>query len=422
MHRLASCPGIDPPEDVVLVEQPPADVLVLSSAATDLSWPEAVLLAAPEWNNRIRALHLDNLGHPAQLDHYLSTTAEQARVIVVRLLGSRGHWSYGLEQLQRWSVEHTDRQLLVLAGTVDQQGELHGIGTVVPALADRLAALLREGARPTWPDCLTPFSTAKRNATDSEEIEVVPLADPFPWDWQDDPGATVGVVLYRAQLQAGDTALAQQLNQALRERGLRPRLIWVSSLRDPAVQAGVLDLLRSQGAQVVITGTAFASVKTEQAGLGSALWDSLDRPVLQLLTAGTSRERWQQSSRGLEPLDLSLQVVMPELDARVTTRPCAFRQARPPLGGLATAITTQQPIGTASTGWWSTQTAGLISRTRLPSIVGWPWCWPTIRCGMGVWPTGLGWILQPAWSTSSVGWPMRVINLASTPYPPMAIN
>ena len=37
MHRLASCPGIDPPEDVVLVEQPPADVLVLSSAGTDLS-------------------------------------------------------------------------------------------------------------------------------------------------------------------------------------------------------------------------------------------------------------------------------------------------------------------------------------------------------------------------------------------------
>ena len=25
MHRLASCPGVDPPEDVVLVEQPAAD-------------------------------------------------------------------------------------------------------------------------------------------------------------------------------------------------------------------------------------------------------------------------------------------------------------------------------------------------------------------------------------------------------------
>ena len=344
MHRLASCPGIDPPEDVVLVEQPPADVLVLSSAATDLSCLEAVLLAAPEWNNRIRALHLDNLGHPAQLDHYLSTTAEQARVIVVRLLGSRGHWSYGLEQLQRWSVEHTDRQLLVLAGTVDQQRDLHGIGSVAPELADRLAALLREGGQTNMARLLEAIQAVLDGTPpEIEQIEVEPLPDPFPWDWQDDVGATVGVVLYRAQLQAGDNALAKQLNLALRKRGLRPRLIWVSSLRDPAVQAGVLDLLRSQGAQVVITGTAFASVSSEQAGLGSPLWDRLDRPVLQLLTAGSSRERWQQSSRGLEPLDLSLQVVMPELDARVTTRPCAFRQPRPPMGGLATAITAQQP-------------------------------------------------------------------------------
>ena len=249
MHRLASCPGIDPPEDVVLVEQPPADVLLLSSAGTDLSCLEAVVQASPDWSSRIRALHLDNLSHPAQLDHYLASTATQARLIVVRLLGSRGHWSYGLEQLQRWSEEVADRQLLVLAGTVDQQGDLHGIGTVVPALADRLAALLREGGETNMARLLDAIQ-ALLNGTppDSEEIEVAPLADPFPWDWQDDPGATVGVVLYRAQLQAGDTALAQHLNQALRERCLRPRLIWVSSLRDPAVQAGVLDLLRSQGA------------------------------------------------------------------------------------------------------------------------------------------------------------------------------
>ena len=351
MHRLASCPGIDPPEDVVLVEQPPADVLLLSSAGTDLSCLEAVVQASPDWSSRIRALHLDNLSHPAQLDHYLASTATQARLIVVRLLGSRGHWSYGLEQLQRWSDEGADRQLLVLAGTVDQQGDLHGIGTVVPALADRLAALLREGGETNMARLLDAIQALLSGAPpDSEEIAVVPLADPFPWDWQDDPGATVGVVLYRAQLQAGDTALAQHLNQALRERGLRPRLIWVSSLRDPAVQAGVLDLLRSQGAQVVITGTAFASVTTEQAGLGSALWDSLDRPVLQLLTAGTSRERWQQSSRGLEPLDLSLQVVMPELDARVTPRPCAFRQARPPSGNSPRRSRRSNRIGTASSG------------------------------------------------------------------------
>ena len=43
MHRLATCPGLDPPEDVVLVEQPGADVLFLTSAGTDISCLDASL-------------------------------------------------------------------------------------------------------------------------------------------------------------------------------------------------------------------------------------------------------------------------------------------------------------------------------------------------------------------------------------------
>ena len=122
MHRLASCPGVDPPEEVVLVEQPAADVLFLSSAATDLSTLAAHLASAggETWRNQIRGLSLDCLSHPAQLDHYLATTADHATLVLVRLLGGRGHWSYGLEQLQRWKEEKPERQLLILAGTDDQ--------------------------------------------------------------------------------------------------------------------------------------------------------------------------------------------------------------------------------------------------------------------------------------------------------------
>ena len=47
MHRLATCPGLDPPEDVVLVEQPGADVLFLTSAGTDISCLDASLPSNP---------------------------------------------------------------------------------------------------------------------------------------------------------------------------------------------------------------------------------------------------------------------------------------------------------------------------------------------------------------------------------------
>ena len=345
MHRLASCPGLDPPEEVVLVEQPPAEVLFLTSAATDLSCLDALLDHLPEWQERIRALSLDCLNHPAQLDHYLATTASSAQLILVRLLGSRGHWSYGLEQLQRWQQGGAKRQLLVLAGTVEQDRELHAIGSVDPALADRLAALLREGGATNLQQLLRTIDALLHGGEPPKATDVViePLPDPMPWDWRDDSGPTVGVVLYRALLQAGDTRLAEHLAQTLRQRGLRPRLIWVSSLRDLSVQAGVRDLLLSQNAQVVITATAFASVRSEDAGLGSPLWEDLDCPVLQLLSSSGNRERWCNSSRGLDPLDLSLQVVMPELDARITTRPCAFREQRPSSGSLATAVAAQVP-------------------------------------------------------------------------------
>ena len=175
------------------------------------------------------------------------------------------------------------------------------------------------------------------------ELRLQPMPDPAPWDWQEDAGPRIGVVLYRAQLQAGDVALAEALCLTCRDVGLCPRLLWVSSLRDPGVQAGVIDLLRTQEVELVVAGTSFASVKTAEAGLGSPLWEQLNVPVLQLLSSSRSRESWRNSSRGLDPLDLSLQVVMPELDGRLTTRPCAFREHQMSVPDLGAAVPSQVP-------------------------------------------------------------------------------
>ena len=346
MHRLASCPGVDPPEDVVLVEQQAADVLFLSSAATDLSTLASYLASAggEHWRNQIRGLSLDCLSHPAQLDHYLASTAIQAKLVLVRLLGGRGHWSYGLEQLQRWKDGGEGRHLVILAGTDDQNNELHGLGSISLALADRLAELLREGGVDNLGEVLRALELLlQEQQPDPTDLQLLPMPDPAPWDWRDDAGPRIGVVLYRAQLQAGDVSLAEALCMTCRERGLSPRLLWVSSLRDPGVQAGVIDLLQSQQVELVVAGTSFASVKTAEAGLGSPLWEQLNVPVLQLLSSSRSRESWRNSSRGLDPLDLSLQVVMPELDGRLTTRPCAFREQQMTAPDMGAAVPSQVP-------------------------------------------------------------------------------
>lgn len=346
MHRLSSLPGADFDDAITLVEQPPAPVLLLSSAVTDLT-ALAHCLSRPEavsWHNRIRALPLASLGHPAQIDHYLSVTAQDAQLIVVRLLGGRGHWSYGLDQLQKWQQDRDHRHLVVLAGTPDQDDALHPLGSIPKVLSDQLAVLLREGGGENLITLLKALDSVLLGKT-QDPSTLVPhcMPDPSPWQWEEASGARVGVVLYRALARSGDEAMAEALLKALRQRGLVPRALWVSSLRDPVVQEGVLNLFEQQRVEVVITATSFASVQFEQAGFGAPLWDQLDRPVLQVLSSSKPRSVWSNSSRGLDPLDLSLQVVLPELDGRITTRIGGFREVDLAHEGLATAVHTTVP-------------------------------------------------------------------------------
>ncbi|MEC9029454.1 MAG: cobaltochelatase subunit CobN, partial [Cyanobacteriota bacterium] len=328
MHRLASLPGEGPAEEVLLVEQPQAQILLLTSARTDISTLASVLEFPSQqaWKGHIRALPLAALSHPAQVDHYLSTTAAKAQLIVVRLLGGRGHWSYGLEQLGIWQQRASSRQLLILSGTTDLDVELHSLGSHPIPLADRLAQLMREGGVDNMLMFLRVIEQLLLGTPiDLDHIVLKAMVDPSPWDWRDEDGPKVGVVLYRALSQAGDLAFPKALNTQLRAQGLVPRALWVSSLRDPAVQQGVKHLLKQQDVAAVMTTTSFASVQFQEAGLGSDLWEALDVPVVQVLSSGRSRNEWINSSRGLDPLDLSLQVVLPELDGRITSRPGAFR-------------------------------------------------------------------------------------------------
>ncbi|WP_250395787.1 cobaltochelatase subunit CobN, partial [Synechococcus sp. MU1655] len=346
MHRLSSLPGAESNEVFTVVEQPPAPILFLTSAATDISTLSACL-QQPElghWNEQLRALPLDCLRHPAQIDHYLATTGCTARVLVVRLLGGRGHWSYGLEQCRRWQSSAQNRTLIVLAGTVDQNDELHPIGSVSSALSQQLALLLREGGMSNMTKVLKaihPFiNRCKAPELLNVGIDLQPerMADPAPFDWCDEPGAKVGVLLYRAHARAADTDWCHQLLTALRSRGLSPRALWVSSLRDPVVQEGVQRAFQAQDVQLVVSTTAFASVQFQEAGLGTPLWDGLDLPVLQLLCSGRSKQDWDATTQGLDPIDLSLQVVLPELDGRITTRIGAFREVQDSESSLSTAV------------------------------------------------------------------------------------
>src|SRR5512144_754383 len=100
MHLLATRPGaITDGSGAVDLGQSPGDIVVLSAADSELAClagARARLAAEPAFPS-LRLANLLRLGHPMSVDLYVENTLAWARLIVVRLLGGRGYWPYGVE-------------------------------------------------------------------------------------------------------------------------------------------------------------------------------------------------------------------------------------------------------------------------------------------------------------------------------------
>ena len=66
-------------------------------------------------------------------------------------------------------------------------------------------------------------------------------------------------------------------------------------------------------------------------------------PILQVVFAGSSREAWRDSPRGLSQSDLAMQVVLPELDGRLLTTAISFKAEESEVAGLEFARVAHQP-------------------------------------------------------------------------------
>ncbi|BDH57548.1 cobaltochelatase subunit CobN [Tsukamurella sp. PLM1] len=143
-------------------------------------------------------------------------------------------------------------------------------------------------------------------------------------------GPRIGVLYYRAQHLAGNTAYIDALATAIEEKGGTAVPIFCASLRtaddDLFAELGTLDAL-------VVTVLAAGGVSAAGAAAGGddESWDvgrlaALDIPILQALALTTSREQWEGSDDGLSPLDVATQVAIPEFDGRIITVPFSFKE------------------------------------------------------------------------------------------------
>ena len=146
MHRLAATPGgwNSDIEGVVLIEQSPAPIVLLTAADTDISALSQATAQLPEDFSAIRSINLLQLQQQLTIDTYAEDVLQHAQVIILRILGGRAYWSYGLE-VAKATAERTGAALIVMPGDHQPDLDLMSHSTVPLATVNELWQYFTEG-------------------------------------------------------------------------------------------------------------------------------------------------------------------------------------------------------------------------------------------------------------------------------------
>ena len=320
--------------------QTPADLVLLSFADSDLGATASAWQAARKTLPSLRLANIGKLRHPLSVDLYIDSVIVGARIVVARLLGGLDYWRYGAEELARVCTQR-EIGLALLPGDNKLDPALAQLSSIDPASVSRLDAYFAEGGPRNAGQALRLMAHLAGHGPDNAmPAEKMPKHGLHPLGSGDIPDECprAMIVFYRAHLQAGDTCPIDDLATALEQHGLAPIGIYVSSLKDLETGQFVETVLREIKPRVILNATAFSARRSD----GSTPLDAAGVPVLQVMLSGSSREAWSLSTRGLSQADLAMQVVLPELDGRLSSTAISFKANEAPIPGLEFARTAHQ--------------------------------------------------------------------------------
>ncbi len=352
MHRTATIPGglAATNDSLILIEQTPAPIVIITSADTDIQALAQAWAQLPPGFPELRALNILALQQQMTIDLYAEEVLSQAQVIVIRLLGGIGYWSYGLEVVQEL-VERTGAALILIPGDDQPDLSLLSRSTLLLNDVNQVWRYFIEGGTENLKQSL--YFLANRCLKLNYEYQLpqpVPKVGIYPFPISDRSKPQVGILFYRAHYLVGNTAAIDALCQSLIDCQLTPVPIFVSSLRDPAVQAGLLSYCQP-GVKVLLNTTSFSLITpaplypvmpTELDT--NALWANLDVPILQVILSGGGFEEWQTQLNGLSPRDTAMNVALPEVDGRIISRAVSFKAIFSKHPVLQTEVLGYQPL------------------------------------------------------------------------------
>lgn len=361
MHRIAATPGGWTPdlEGVVFIEQTPAPIVVITAADTDIQTLSSAIAQLPSDFPQVRGVNLLQLQQQLTIDTYAEEVLEAAKVIVLRIIGGRSYWSYGLEVV-RETVEQSGATLIVLPGDDRPDLDLMSHSTVPFAQVERVWRYFNEGGVENYRNAIQFLAKTYLGVTgEVADPQVVPRVGLYrtgeTCSYRIGKGCSdrkVGILFYRAHYLSGNTAVIDELCAALCDRDLCPVPVFVSSLRDPDVQSELLTYFQPKerpSIDILLNTTSFSLGSAIPFGMTAAadapeLWQSLDIPVLQVILSGGTVEQWQAQLRGLSPRDTAINVALPEVDGRIISRAISFKAVQAKHPELQTEVVTYQAV------------------------------------------------------------------------------
>ncbi|MES3098318.1 cobaltochelatase subunit CobN [Sphingomonas faeni] len=318
------------PQDLA---QSPADLVVLSFSDGDLGAFAAGWRRADAAGSRLPSLRLANLTalqHPLSVDTYVEQTLAGAKGILIRLIGGRSYWSYGLQQ-----VENLARQkgiavaVLAADGRIDTR--LDAASTIPLSTLRRLAHLCDTGGAVAAHATLAQFALAA-GCYAGPVTGVRAIADVGGWQPQDGvtcPAAfalnahrpRIVIVFYRSYLTAADVHPIEALHAELTARGFDVIGLFAPSLKAPDAAGWLTRWVEALKPAAIVNATAFSA----RGAADTTPLDGANVPVFQIALATSDRAAWVGATRGLSPADLAMHVVLPEVDGRLFAGVASFK-------------------------------------------------------------------------------------------------
>lgn len=268
------------------------------------------------------------LANPARSGHKeLGEALEGCDLIVARILGSPQLLCSGFDRFRA-----ADKPMVVLGGEQAPNAELMELSTVSIGVAADAHVYLAHGG----PDNLRELHAFLCDTVLLTGVGFQPPVEQPVWGVLPRPRATdpfgprIGILFYRAQYAAGNTAYVKALADAVDTAGGVGVPIFATSLRD--APSDLIEYLGTCDALITTVLAAGGSTPaTASAGGDDDGWDvaalaALDVPILQGLCLTWDRASWAASDEGLTPLDVATQVAVPEFDGRIITVPFSFKE------------------------------------------------------------------------------------------------